>query len=110
MEIPSENYKNFSKSDKIFSKGLEEFLSFKNRLWKSFDFFWQNIHPCIFLFKIYPLIPSSQRLSFFLYTPFINFCEDKKRNKKKELYLLAPTLIWHITTLLLINNTIGTIK
>jgi len=44
----------------------------------------ENIHPCIFLFKIYPLSILA-KIILFLYTPFINFCEDKKQNKKRTL-------------------------
>merc|ERR1712029_1187829 len=83
-EFPSENYKNFSKSDKkTFSERMKEFLSFKNRLWKSFDFFGKIYTPAYFCLKFTPL--SHPRKDYpFLYTPFINFCEDKKTKQKKR--------------------------
>jgi len=38
-EFPSKNCKNYFKIDKkFFSERIEEFLSFKNQFWKSFDF------------------------------------------------------------------------
>jgi len=80
-EFPSKNYKNFSISDKkIFSERMEEFLS-KIGSGKVLILL-ENIHPCIFLFKIYPLIPSSQRLSFFYTHPLLTSVKIKKKQKK----------------------------
>jgi len=63
---------------------MEEFLLSKIGSGKVFTLL-VNIHPCIFLFKIYPLYPILAKIILFLYTPFINFCEDKKQNKKRTL-------------------------
>merc|ERR1712029_9481 len=81
-EFPSENYKNFSKSDKkIFSERMEEFLSFKNQFWKSFDFFWKIYTPAYFCLKFTPC-PSSQRLSFFYTHPLLTSVKIKNKTKR----------------------------
>jgi len=115
-----------------FKKGIFPLPPVKTRIWEEKNlpnllYFWPQFIAFLKNCFIYTHCDLKERqkkkfnrsiffISLFFHTSFfasyfiINFYEGKNHPSSEKLLRWHPSLIWQITTLLLINNTIGTIK